>query len=53
MVSNPCYSTAVGLVLMGFQTFQKSGAKRDRGFSGKEGLKGILDRMKRWFGDSL
>jgi hypothetical protein len=43
----------VGLVLMGFQTVHKSGTKKNPGFSAENGIKGILDRMKGWFGDSL
>jgi cell division protein FtsA len=53
VVSNPSYSTAVGLVLMGFQQSHKSGTKKPAGFSAENGIKGILDRMKSWFGDSL
>ncbi len=54
VVSNPSYSTAVGLVLMGMQTQQASGAKKAANFSGGEDMfKSVLGRMKKWFGDSI
>ncbi len=54
VVSNPAYSTAVGLMLMGFQTQGPRGSRK--GASGARGdgfLKDVVARMKAWFGDSL
>jgi cell division protein FtsA len=54
VVSNPSYSTAVGLVLMGMQSGHSSGGKRGGlSFSGDSMVKNILSRMKQWFGDSI
>src|SRR5258708_31222018 len=53
VVSNPCYSTAVGLVLMGMQSMGPQGGKRPSIFSGNDALGNILGRMKKWFGDSI
>jgi len=55
VVSNPSYSTAVGLVLMGMQATAPGGGG-GKGFSfnaGGDMVKGVLDRMKKWFGDSI
>jgi cell division protein FtsA len=53
VVSNPAYSTAVGLVLTGFQ-FQGPRAPGKRGSLPGGGFLGdVLSRMKNWFGDSL
>lgn len=53
VVSNPSYSTAVGLVLMGMKSNNKLGAKKGSAFGGGEAVKDILGRMKKWFGDSI
>lgn len=54
VVSNPSYSTAVGLVLMGMQSAHPQGGKKGGGgFSGDDAFKNILGRMKKWFGDSI
>jgi cell division protein FtsA len=53
VVANPCYSTAVGLVLMGMQSSHPSGGKRQGGFAGGDVVNNILGRMKKWFGDSI
>jgi cell division protein FtsA len=53
VVSNPCYSTAVGLVLMGMQSHPGSGSRRGSVFSGANTFNNILERMKKWFGDSF
>jgi len=55
VVSNPSYSTAVGLVLMGMQATAPGGGG-GKGFNfnaGGDMVKGVLDRMKKWFGDSI
>jgi cell division protein FtsA len=54
VVSNPMYSTAVGLVLMGMQSSApQAGVKRPFNFGGENAFKNILGRMKKWFGDSI
>jgi cell division protein FtsA len=54
VVSNPSYSTAVGLVLMGIQTQEPQTNKRTVNLGGGEDMfKNVLDRMKKWFGDSI
>jgi len=53
VVSNPSYSTAVGLVLMGMQTHRSQGSKRGSMESGADAFNNILGRMKKWFGDSI
>ncbi|HTA76817.1 MAG TPA: cell division protein FtsA [bacterium] len=54
VVSNPSYSTAVGLVLMGIQTQEPQTNKRTVSLGGGEDMfKNVLDRMKKWFGDSI
>ncbi len=52
VVSNPSYSTAVGLVLMGMQSQQPRDGKRSAMMSG-DAFGNILTRMKKWFGDSI
>jgi cell division protein FtsA len=57
VVSNPMYSTAVGLVLMGLKSHSgPSSAAGKKSAAGKQGtgiLQDILGRMKNWFGDSI
>jgi len=53
VVSNPSYSTAVGLVLMGVQSQNQQGGRKGQGFSGADAFGNILSRMKKWFGDSI
>ena len=53
VVSNPCYSTAVGLVLMGMQNQGPSTGKKGSFLSGGDAFGSILGRMKKWFGDSI
>jgi cell division protein FtsA len=54
VVSNPAYSTAVGLMLMGFQTQgPRAPRKGGKSVSGEGMFNDILARMKAWFGDSL
>ena len=57
VVSNPMYSTAVGLVLMGLKshpTPSASSAKKGGGpMPGSGMFQDILGRMKGWFGDSI
>lgn len=53
VVSNPSYSTAVGLVLMGMQSQNRQGGKKSGGFVSGDAFGNILGRMKKWFGDSI
>jgi cell division protein FtsA len=54
VVSNPSYSTAVGLVLMGMQTQDPQPAKKPSSLAaGEDMFNNVLDRMKKWFGDSI
>jgi cell division protein FtsA len=53
VVSNPSYSTAVGLVLMGMQSQAPSGAKKGSFTGGADAVNNLLGRMKKWFGDSI
>ncbi len=53
VVSNPSYSTAVGLVLMGFQSLGPRASKKGPAVSGGGMVSDIVARMKSWFGDSL
>jgi cell division protein FtsA len=54
VVSNPSYSTAVGLVLMGMQTQDPQPTKKAASFAaGEDMFNNVLDRMKKWFGDSI
>jgi cell division protein FtsA len=57
VVSNPMYSTAVGLVLMGLKshpTPSSSSSKKSGGAMPGSGMfQDILGRMKGWFGDSI
>ena len=53
VVSNPSYSTAVGLVLMGMPAQSASGGKKGSSFSPGDAFGNILNRMKKWFGDSI
>jgi cell division protein FtsA len=54
VVSNPSYSTAVGLVLMGMQTQDPQPTKKPASFAaGEDMFNNVLDRMKKWFGDSI
>ncbi len=54
VVSNPSYSTAVGLVLMGMQSQNRqAGGKKGSPFAGGDAFNNILGRMKKWFGDSI
>jgi cell division protein FtsA len=53
VVSNPSYSTAVGLVLMGMPALAEAGGKKGSSFSAGDALGNILKRMRKWFGDSI
>ncbi len=54
VVANPVYSTAVGLVLMGFEAQGGPGkGARKGGLPGGGMMDGILKRMKQWFGESF
>jgi cell division protein FtsA len=55
VVANPVYSTAVGLVLMGFEAQGGVGKGSRRGGAALGGgmMDGILKRMKQWFGESF
>ncbi len=53
VVSNPSYSTAVGLVLMGMQSQAPMTGKKASFSGGADAVNNILDRMKKWFGDSI
>ncbi len=55
VVSNPAYSTAVGLVLMGFESQGPRSARKSAsgGFSGGGLFQDVMTRVKGWFSDSL
>ncbi|HVM32369.1 MAG TPA: cell division protein FtsA [bacterium] len=59
VVSNPMYSTAVGLVLMGLKSHPSPSSASPKKGGGPGALPGagmfqdILGRMKSWFGDSI
>jgi cell division protein FtsA len=56
VVSNPAYSTAVGLVLMGMETVQPQTSKNKKRVDlsgGEDMFNNVLARMKKWFGDSI